>query len=318
MWIVPLIIWIMLGIGTAAAFECAGVTLSSSLVICSDPELMRLADERQEAINEARARIGEDRWPQLWEDQKAWVRSYATVCGVSPDRPLPVPVPAATRACFKRAAEARIAYIQAYGLPGGATPLASPTAASTTPPAAAVPTPLVPPAAHPGGLAPTAPAVNAAQYWWCPSARAYYPQAQICPTGTWQQVAPTQPPPPRPFYGQWHQPSQRYYDPQERKVYQRPDGTFGVGTMAEVDAENAEHERLKRQQEANATAEGEAREAQARIARAEAERKYKAAVFEQQRIAREGGTSPSHSKTSRSMGRNSPLPTIKSPSRACT
>ena len=44
----------------ASAFECAGVKLPSSLVVCSDPELMRLADERQEAINEARGRIGED------------------------------------------------------------------------------------------------------------------------------------------------------------------------------------------------------------------------------------------------------------------
>src|SRR5271167_3117100 len=86
MWIVVLMLSIILGSGTAAAFECGGVTLPSSFVICSDPELMRLADERQEAINEARGRIGEDRWPELWEDQKAWVRSYATACGVSPDR----------------------------------------------------------------------------------------------------------------------------------------------------------------------------------------------------------------------------------------
>jgi hypothetical protein len=63
MWIVVLIIWLMVGSGTAAAFECVGVKLPSTIVICSHPELMRLADEQQEAINEARGRMGEDASP---------------------------------------------------------------------------------------------------------------------------------------------------------------------------------------------------------------------------------------------------------------
>ena len=82
---------------------------------------MRLGDERQEAINQVRGRIGEDRWPALWEDQKAWVRSYATACGVPPDRPLSLPVSASIRACFMRAAVARIAYLRAYGTTAGST-----------------------------------------------------------------------------------------------------------------------------------------------------------------------------------------------------
>jgi hypothetical protein len=84
MWIVAVFLWALLCSGTAAAFDCVNATLPSSLVICADPELIGLADERQEAINEARGRIGEDRWAALWEDQKAWVRSYATACGVPP------------------------------------------------------------------------------------------------------------------------------------------------------------------------------------------------------------------------------------------
>jgi uncharacterized protein YecT (DUF1311 family)/predicted aspartyl protease len=76
---------------------------------------MRLADERQDAINEARERIGEDAWPALWDNQKAWVRSYALACGISQDRTPPMPVPASVRACFKRAAEARIFFIRGYG-----------------------------------------------------------------------------------------------------------------------------------------------------------------------------------------------------------
>jgi clan AA aspartic protease (TIGR02281 family) len=112
--IAALVILITLGTGAASAFECVGVKLPSTIVICSDPELMRLADQRQDAINEARGRIGEDAWPVLWEDQKAWVRSYAATCGVPPDRPPPIPFPAPIRACFKRAAEARIAHIRSY------------------------------------------------------------------------------------------------------------------------------------------------------------------------------------------------------------
>jgi len=123
MWIAALFLGAFLYSGTAAAFECAGMILPSTLVIFSDPELMGLADERQEAINEARGRIGEEAWPALWENQKAWVRSYATACGVPPDRPVSFPVSGSIRACFKQAAIARIAYLRAYGVSAGAAPV---------------------------------------------------------------------------------------------------------------------------------------------------------------------------------------------------
>jgi predicted aspartyl protease/uncharacterized protein len=128
MWIAALFLGAFLYSGTAAAFECAGMILPSTLVIFSDPELMGLADERQEAINEARGRIGEEAWPALWENQKAWVRSYATACGVPPDRPLSFPVSASIRECFKQAAMARIAYIRVYR---GSAPSPSPGIASS-------------------------------------------------------------------------------------------------------------------------------------------------------------------------------------------
>jgi len=126
MWLVAVILWALLYSGTAAAFECAGVTLPSTLVICSDPELMQLAAEQQEAINKARGRIGEEAWPPLWENQKAWVRSYATACGVPPGRPLSLPVSASIRACFRQAAVARIAYLRAYGVSAAVAPAPSP------------------------------------------------------------------------------------------------------------------------------------------------------------------------------------------------
>jgi predicted aspartyl protease/uncharacterized protein len=123
---VALILLMVLASGTAAAFDCVGVTFPSTVVICSDPELMRLTDERQAAINEARARIGEAAWSALWEDQKRWVRSYATACGVPPDQAPPNPVPASIKECFRLAGEARVAYLRAYGgAAGGAPPSGS-------------------------------------------------------------------------------------------------------------------------------------------------------------------------------------------------
>jgi len=49
----------LLSCSKAWAFDCMNISLPSSFVICSDPELMRLADARQEALNEARGRIDE-------------------------------------------------------------------------------------------------------------------------------------------------------------------------------------------------------------------------------------------------------------------
>jgi predicted aspartyl protease len=109
---------LLLAAGNAFAFECTGVKLPSNIVICSDPELTKLADERQAAINEMRGRIGEDNWSAFWENQKAWVRSYATACGVPPASSPPTPIPENVRDCFKSAALARIAYIRAYSPPG--------------------------------------------------------------------------------------------------------------------------------------------------------------------------------------------------------
>jgi S1-C subfamily serine protease/uncharacterized protein len=126
MWMIAFLLSLVLASGSAAAFDCAGVTFAPTVVLCSDPELKQLADERQGAINEARARIGEQAWPALWEDQKRWVRSYATACGVPPDRPAPNPVPASIIECFRRAGVARIAYLRAYGTAGGpASPVMS-------------------------------------------------------------------------------------------------------------------------------------------------------------------------------------------------
>jgi len=125
--LIALILGFLFSVETAGAFECTGVKLPSSIVICSDPELIRVADERQEAFNEARARLSEQQFKDLIADQTAWVRSYATACGVPPDGGQSVlPVSLSIKTCFKRAGEARTAYIRSYGLQAGTTPSSAP------------------------------------------------------------------------------------------------------------------------------------------------------------------------------------------------
>lgn len=110
----------VMGARAAMAFNCEGISLPSSIVICSDSDLMRLADERQQIYNETRARLSPEQRATLLQNQNAWVHSYATACGVPPGNPPPMPVPASVIECFKHAAEARAAYLRTFGTSGGA------------------------------------------------------------------------------------------------------------------------------------------------------------------------------------------------------
>lgn len=107
---------LLLGSHAAAAFNCIGVTLPSTIVICSDSELSKLADERQQIYDETRSRLTPEQQAALWEDQKAWVRSYPAACAVPAESPPPAPVPASVVECFKRAALSRATYLHTYGL----------------------------------------------------------------------------------------------------------------------------------------------------------------------------------------------------------
>jgi hypothetical protein len=90
---------------------------------CSDPELMRLADERQEAFSQTMARLDGQQQKELLADQNGWVRSYATACGAPPDAAPPTPVPDTMRVCFIRAAQARIPISGHAGRPEMRPPL---------------------------------------------------------------------------------------------------------------------------------------------------------------------------------------------------
>jgi predicted aspartyl protease/uncharacterized protein YecT (DUF1311 family) len=130
--ILPIILLAALtGSEAAMAFNCSGITLPSSIVICSDSDLTRRADERQQIYNETRSRLTPDQQNALWEDQKAWVRSYAAACGVPPDNPSPIPIPPSVIECFKRSAEERASYLRSYGMSGSvaSTAAAQPSSA---------------------------------------------------------------------------------------------------------------------------------------------------------------------------------------------
>lgn len=114
-------IWLLVSTD-APAFECSGVNLPSSQVICSDPELVRIADERQALFSELWERLSPDQQSTLKIDQNRWVREYATACGVPPNVPPQLPATSQVVQCFKRAGLERTAYLRSYliGLPSGA------------------------------------------------------------------------------------------------------------------------------------------------------------------------------------------------------
>lgn len=96
------------------ALECNSVQLPSSLVICSDPELLAIADERAQVYRELWTRLGSEQREALEADQARWVREYATRCGVPPDVSPQLPPQPSVVDCFKQAGRARIAFLRGY------------------------------------------------------------------------------------------------------------------------------------------------------------------------------------------------------------
>jgi uncharacterized protein YecT (DUF1311 family) len=97
--------------------------LPSSIALCSDPELRELAIQRNHAFEAARARLSADAYDALQRDQKGWVHSYSTACGILETIPPTLPLPPQTLDCMKHAGRARVEYLWNYM---GETPNASP------------------------------------------------------------------------------------------------------------------------------------------------------------------------------------------------
>ena len=96
------------------ALQCDKVQLPSSLVICSDPDLLAIADERTQVYRELWAHLDADQRETLKADQNRWVREYANNCGVPQEVPPRLPTSVAVRECFKRAGQARTAFLREY------------------------------------------------------------------------------------------------------------------------------------------------------------------------------------------------------------
>jgi hypothetical protein len=83
---------IALGDPTGLDNWCAEVKQPSSIALCSDRELRDLAIQRNRAFDAARARLNADTYSALLRDQKGWVRSYSTACGINETQPPTLPL----------------------------------------------------------------------------------------------------------------------------------------------------------------------------------------------------------------------------------
>jgi uncharacterized protein YgiM (DUF1202 family) len=96
-----------------AAWCATQASAPSSIVICSDPELTRMAVIRNKIIADARERLSPDEFRRLMEDQNQWLHQYSAACGAPVSGPpTPPPIPQQITDCYKQAGRARMAELQ--------------------------------------------------------------------------------------------------------------------------------------------------------------------------------------------------------------
>jgi hypothetical protein len=109
---------------------CTKVTKPSSIVICADPELRRLAIMRNKLFADAQQNLTPEGYKLLLDDQWRWIKSYTGGCGIASDGPAPsLPIAQNVIDCCKRAGRERVAYLSAYlgrQVPGYQPPVPSP------------------------------------------------------------------------------------------------------------------------------------------------------------------------------------------------
>jgi hypothetical protein len=117
---------------------CMQAQQPSSIALCSDPELRELAIQRNHAFEAARARLSVDAYNALLGDQKGWVRSYSTACGIIETSAPMLPLASQSLDCMKRAGRARVEYLWNYvgGMPN---PVPAKPADTLMPPVRTVP-----------------------------------------------------------------------------------------------------------------------------------------------------------------------------------
>lgn len=89
---------------------CTKATAPSSIVICSDPELRRMAVIRNKIFADARANLLQEEMGELSTDQQQWIHEYTAACGASVNGPpVNLPIPQDIIDCYKQAGRERIA-----------------------------------------------------------------------------------------------------------------------------------------------------------------------------------------------------------------
>ena len=111
---VAIILLLVAGCGNARAFDCTKPTVAAEFVICSDPGLIAIADQRRRAWDEALARVDGEQKAVLLADQRRWLKDYPRSCGIDAQGKPPTAIGSEVVACFRRASEARTAYLRAY------------------------------------------------------------------------------------------------------------------------------------------------------------------------------------------------------------
>jgi hypothetical protein len=110
---------------------CATATKPSSIVICADPELRRMAVARTRLFADGQQNLTPDAYKLLLDDQWRWIKSYTAACGVVSDGPAPaLPIAQPVIECYKRAARERISYLTTNlhrEVPGYRAPVAAAT-----------------------------------------------------------------------------------------------------------------------------------------------------------------------------------------------
>jgi uncharacterized protein YecT (DUF1311 family) len=125
--------------GQAQAFDCQEPSVPAVAVICSNPDLIKLTQERQRAFAEAKARAKGEALRALIEDQRRWVGEYPKSCGLADQSKPPATIDKGMQECFKRAGEERTAYLRQYAQPEAAA--SAPAPASTPQAEASKPAP---------------------------------------------------------------------------------------------------------------------------------------------------------------------------------
>ena len=123
--------------GSARAYDCKDARLPAEVVICSDPQLVKLVDQRDRALAAARKRAGAEQRKTLNAEQRGWLREYPRRCGVAAKGKAPNPIGKDLIACFEHAIEARTAALRDYGAPAAKPPAVKAAAPAAPPPSAA-------------------------------------------------------------------------------------------------------------------------------------------------------------------------------------